>query len=48
MIFKCTNITKCNVFYSKGKYKGIESTPKGAPHECETEDLPTHKVIKTW
>lgn len=40
MIFKYTNITKCNVFYSKGKYKGIESTPKGAPSECETVKTP--------
>lgn len=36
VIFKYTNIRKCNVFYSKGKYKGIESTPKGSPRDCET------------
>lgn len=35
MIFKYTNITKCNAFYSEGKYKGIESTPKGAPRDVK-------------
>lgn len=40
MIFKYTNITKCNVFYSKVNTKGSREHPKGAPSECETVRRP--------